>query len=205
MSGYLWASGYQYTNHILYQPPKLPQLLQKAYEFAVLAKDPDVVLRIVDMMDGTSIWAKGFSSHSSDAALNQTSPMSKSAQLILVLKMLDDSANHGGGKFQIVSNQIRNEIVSYALEADPIEIKKVVEAWLSILAKVPADPEGFPEDSGSTRLNSGAALNSRQRLRPKATSPGSSLRLDLRKSVCEVFTIRLVSLTVAFTRTPSLL
>ena len=149
MSGYLWASGYQYTNHILYQPPKLPQLLQKAYEFAVLAKDPDVVLRIVDMMDGTSIWAKGFSSHSSDVVLNQTSPMSKSAQLILVLKMLEDSANHDGGKFQIVSNQIRNEIVSYALEADPIEIKKVVEAWLPILAKVSADPEGFPEDSGS--------------------------------------------------------
>jgi hypothetical protein len=149
MSGYLWASGYQYTNHILYQPPKLPQLLQKAYEFAVLARDPDAVLRIVNMIDGTSIWAKGFSSHSSDVALNQTSPMSKSAQLILMLKMLEDSANHDGGKFQIVSNLIRNEIVSYALEADPIEIKKVMEAWLSILVKVPSEPEGFPEDSGS--------------------------------------------------------
>jgi tetratricopeptide (TPR) repeat protein len=143
MQGYLWASGYQYTNHILYQPPKSPQLLQKAFECSLRTKDIDSMIGIANYIVDDRWDTRA------DEPATDRSKMTKKDELMLALNMLKEHLGTGAGRKLIVSNRVRNEVVSYLAVADASEGKEVVEAWASLLAQVPQDPNEYPRDSGS--------------------------------------------------------
>lgn len=144
MNGCLWASGYLYTNHVLYQPPKTPKLLQQAYDLAVQLKDPSEIVQIRDLLQSDK-WTSSKKETSAVAT-------SECEQLLLALKILGDTIEDKESKRLIVSNFIRNELIQYALTAPAADAKKVISAWLPLIHKIPGNSYECPEESGIAAL-----------------------------------------------------